>query len=310
MGINNKEFIFWKKLSESGNLKIDVIAYVDIVSSKAVMDDNCRSYRKYKNHFRLGGYLIKIDGKLSERKAWISKKYKGEKTYSGYAYIYEEQLSCFIKNALDEKKQVVVETNGEKALDLFLHCFSEKVKEKGEDERFRPIAKNCNFASKKQISEMKRLGISPSFEIDEFEQNGKTFLKYLGRLRSNNIMPVQNFKKNDIKFLLNSSCLKAPNIFNLMKNSQNRTFENKKVLGKKHIISFEIALDSMIKTSSYFAFDENFKGRIENGYKADFIVLENDLFENKNENKISKVFINGEMVFTNEGLNIEDIENN
>ena len=50
---SREEFVFWKKISEDGSLKIDVIGYVDFVKNKQIMDDNCRSYRKYKNHFSL-----------------------------------------------------------------------------------------------------------------------------------------------------------------------------------------------------------------------------------------------------------------
>ena len=43
------------------------------------MDDNCRSYRKYKNHFRLGGYHITLDGLLLNKRACLTKKYPKEK---------------------------------------------------------------------------------------------------------------------------------------------------------------------------------------------------------------------------------------
>ena len=78
---SKEEFVFWKKISEDGALKIDVIGYIDFVKNKQIMDDNCRSYRKYKNHFRLGGYHISLDGLLLNRKACLSKKYPKEKNY-------------------------------------------------------------------------------------------------------------------------------------------------------------------------------------------------------------------------------------
>lgn len=296
MGVNNKEFIFWKKLSESNLLKLDVIAYIDMLTSKDVMDNNCRSYRKYKNNFRIGGYLIKIDGKLSEKKAWISKKYKKEKSYRGYTNVVDEQLSVLIKASLDEKKQLVVETNGDEALSQFLRCFEENVKDKKEEELFRPIAKNCNLASKNQISTMKKLHVSPSFEINEISENGHIFKRHLGYFRSKNIQIVNKFAENGFSFLLNSSKLGVPNIFDLIYMSNSRIYKNGKIFNVKQKLTFERALMSMIKYSAYFAFDDMFKGSIENGFRADFLVLDYKLSEIKEKNitsPVSEVYIKG-----------------
>ena len=296
MGVTNKEFIFWKKLSESNELKIDVIAYIDMINSKDVMDNNCRSYRKYKNHFRIGGYLVKIDGSLAEQKAFLSKKYKKEKTYKGFSYVHDEQLSFLIKTALDEKKQIVAEVNGDEALGQFMRCFEENIADKEIDDRFRPIAKNCNLASKKQILQMKKLGICPAFEIDNIKFFGEKYSKILGIFRSKKLFPVAEFIKHDIPFLLNSSTNKVQNIFELIEHSLQRKYKNGKIFIKKQQILFKNALFSMIKHSNYLAFDDTIKGSIESGFKADFIVLSKslDLIESGNySNAISMVYVNG-----------------
>lgn len=295
-GVTNKEFIFWKKISENNDLKIDVIAYIDMISSKEVMDNNCRSYRKYKNHFRIGGYLIKVDGNLSEKKAYLSKKYRGEKTYKGYSYVHDEQLSFLIKTALSEKKQVVAEVNGDEALNQFLRCLEENVVEKNEEERLRPIAKNCNLISKKQTQKMKDLNVSPSFEIDNLYEFGKKYLKVLGMLRSKNIQPIKNFVGENMPFLINSFSNEAQNIFKLISYSVKRNSKNGKIIAKNQQISFENALFSMIKYSSKLAFDDIFKGNIENGYRATFIVLAkslNDLALNFNQDYVESVYVDG-----------------
>lgn len=300
MNICSKEFTFWKKLSEENLLKIDVIGYIKITTDKDVMDNNCKSYRKYKNHFRLGGYYIAIDDKLINKGAWISKKYKNEKTYNGFAKAYPEQLSFLIKNALDEKKQFVVETNGDKALDLFFECFSENVKEKEENEKFRPIAKNCNFISKKQLKTMKNLGISPSFEICDVKENGKRLKQILGIFRANKVQPIKMVQDFGLKFLISSKDLKAPNIFELSNYASDRSFDGKKKLGKKFEISFDDALKSLICDSSYFAFDEQMKGSIENGKKANFVVLKysiDEIKQNKKFDAIEKTYMGGEQVY-------------
>ena len=299
MGVTNKEFIFWKKISEAGDLKIDVIAYIDMISSKDVMDNNCRSYRKYKNHFRVGGYLIKIDGSLVEQKAFLKKKYKHESNYKGYSYVHDEQLSFLIKNALDEKKQVVAEVNGDEALDQFIRCFEENIKERSEEDRFKPIAKNCNIISQKQLQQMKKIGIFPSFEIDNLYFHAKKFKKIIGILRSKIVQPLADVTKLDIPFLLNSSSMEAQNVFKLILHAVERKHFEGKIFAKKQRILFDKALHSMIKNSAYLAFDDGFKGGLESGYRADFVVLSKTLAEiesGQTENAIHSVYVDGNKV--------------
>lgn len=300
VGVRSKEFTFWKKMAEDNALKIDIIGFVTFVTDKDVMDNNCKSYRKYKNHFRLGGYYLQIDDELFKKKAWLSKDYKREKDYLGYSYVVDEQLSCIIKMALDEKKQLYVETNGDNALFQFIRCFEENVKDKSEEELFKPIAKNCNFISKKQLISIKKLGISPSFQISDLKKYGDYYKKILGILRSKRVQPIALMKDNGIKFLLHSEKLEIPNIFELALIASTRENEKQKIIGKKHIISFDDALSSLIKHSAFFAFDQGFKGSIENGKKANFIVLNNSLeeiAEKKILNPISSVFMEGNEIY-------------
>ncbi|MBQ8425133.1 MAG: amidohydrolase family protein [Clostridia bacterium] len=301
LSMNSKEFTFWKKLSETGELKLDVIGYVDITQNKDIMDNNCRSYRKYKKHFRLGGYYLKIDDELITKKAWLCKPYKGEHRYQGYTNYVDEHLMIAIKTGLEEKKQFIVECNGDNALDQFLRCFREKVKDKLEEDKFKPIAKNCNFISKKHFKELKELDITPCFQIKDISEYGKEYRKSIGKFRASKIQPVRDVIDNGQQFLLSSKSKEIPNIFELAFFAGSREYDKNKVLGKKNIISFKEAINSLIISSSKFAFDYGFKGSIENGKRADFVVL-NDSLEDIENNKILdpvlKTFIEGEEVFT------------
>ena len=163
-----EEFIFWKKVSETGKLKIDVIGYIDFLNNRKIMDDNCRSFRKYKNHFRLGGYYINLDGSILEKKAWLKKAYPKEKGYKGFALLGFEQLGIIIKTALEEKKQMMIHADGDMAVEQFLICYEEQIKEKPVEDNFRPIIIGCNFLNKKLLSRMKDLNIAPVFKIDSY----------------------------------------------------------------------------------------------------------------------------------------------
>ena len=297
MGISAKEFIFWKKLSEQDLLKIDVIAYVDLLSSKQVMDDNCRSYRKYKKHFRLGGYYLAIDGDITQKKAYLNRPYKKEHGYKGYTVLQDEQLHYLFKTALEEKKQLVVETNGDNAVEQFLRCFEGVIKEQKIEDKFRPIALKCNILSSKHLKKMKELEIIPSFEVSDLVENSKELKALLGGSRANKIQPIKNAKILELDFILNTKSNSVPNAFSLASIASLRN--NKNILGAKQKISFFEAMMSLTKTSSYVCFDQEQKGSIENGKVANFLVCDN-IFEMEeslaSQAKIYDVFLMGENV--------------
>lgn len=285
--IGSKEFTFWKKLSEEKLLELDIIAYVDIKNSKQVMDDNCRSYRKYKNHFRLGGYSLAIDGNLSEKKAWLNKPYKKEGRYAGYSEYYDEHLTCLIKSALEEKKQLVVETNGDKAVDMFLRCFEEVVKKEKVEDMLRPIALKCNILSERQMKKMNELKVMPSFQVSDLIEKRKELMSAIGKSRLKKIQPFVLAKKHNMPFLIQTERFKMLTAFETAEMIASESAN----LSKVQKITKSEAFDSMIKTSAYALFDQEFKGSIENGKQATFIVVDDD-------NNILSTYIMGEKVYS------------
>lgn len=299
MILNKQEFVFWKKISELGLLKIDVIGYVDIVKNKQIMDDNCRSYRKYKNGFRLGGYYINLDGSILEKRAWLKKAYPHEKGYVGYAEIFDEQLKIIIKTALEEKKQMMVFAAGNRSVEQFLRCYEEQITETKVEDNFRPVLIGCNFISKKNLSKMLELKIVPNFSIDNliinYDQMKNNFGK--GKLKKEFLLSeTQNFNLN---YLFNYSKDSAINYFEILRFLNFDNLNSKKILGKKNCLSTESVLKSLFNSSAYFSFDSEQKGSFESGKKADFLVLDNDILNSKNEDiTVLAVYKNAELIYS------------
>lgn len=281
--VSGKEFVFWKKLSEANLLELDIIAYIDIKNAKQVMDNNCRTYRKYKNHFRLGGYSLSIDGNILDIKAWLKKPYKHEGGYVGFSEYYDEQLSFLIKTALEEKKQLVVETNGDKAVEQFLRVFEEVVKKEKIEDNFKPIALKCNILNRKQLLKMQELQISPSFQFDDIILHKKELRKILGRARANKLKPIATLKKQNLPFLLQCDRNEIVAPFELAKSIST---ENADILSNLQKIEYDDALNVLILNSAKSLFDQDQKGTIENGKNATFVVVE--------DNKVLETYIMGE----------------
>ncbi len=287
--VSAKEFTFWKKMSEEKLLMIDIIAYINFSTNKNVMDNNCRSYRKYKNHFRIGGYYVKLDGTILTSSAWISKPYRGTKSFNGYSHIFDEQLSYIIKTSLEEKKQLFVEANGDRAIDQFLRIFSEvKEKEKPED-LFRPILHSPTQLTNKHIKKLKEFGVIPSFDFVGFDGNYKAFKNMLGVMRVNKILPIKQLYNHNLDYLSHTDRSDIPSVELFLKSLElNRKI--KKVLNKNNITSDSI-ISKNLQNSSYLTFDNELKGSLEVGKFANFVTLKRD--SNLSDFEIDSVYIEG-----------------
>lgn len=294
--ISKQEFVFWKKLAEEKVLKIDVIGYIDFTKNKQIMDDNCRSYRKYKNGFRLGGYYLKVDGSILEKKAWLKKPYPKEHKYSGFSEVVYEQLKFIIKTVLEEKKQLVVYADGNKAVEEFLKCYEDQIKESKVEDNFRPIVVGCNFISKKSLKKMQEFKIIPNYEIDNLTEYFDTLKSYFGLRKTKKMIP---FKLKENKSYL----------FSIHGNDPIKDFEfikyfsckkSGKIIGKKYRPNIDELLDTFITNAAYYSFDLDQKGSLESGKKANFLVLDADVYgagENDKEINVLEVYTNAESIY-------------
>lgn len=304
MNITKKSFVFWKKLAEKKLIKIDIVGYVNIVSSKDVMDNNCVSYRKYVNHFRLGGYYLQLDGRLLEKQAWVEKHYKNEKSYAGVGYVLDEKLSFILKSALEEKKIIFVEANGGRALNQFLFVAEEFYKDKNPEDysRYLPVIRNLTFVTKKQLKKIKKLGVAIDFDISLLMENFYLAKKLLRGFSHKKLVPIKMALDMKIPIMVHFGTkqnISSP--FKIIKFLMTRELERRKVIGKINRLDFDFSLNLLAKHPAKYCFESDYKGSIENSKKANFIVLKNGFnFDDISKTEIQSVFVNFENVFDNQ----------
>ena len=290
---SREEFVFWKKISEDSSLKIDVIGYVDFVKHKQIMDDNCRSYRKYKNHFRLGGYHITLDGLLLNKRACLTKKYPKEKNYSGYIELGLEQLKIIIKTALEEKKQLMVFADGDRAVKEFLLTYEEQVKEKPVEDNYRPVIIGSNFINKKTLTLLSKFNVIACFRIDEIMKNYDELKSYFGSLKMKKLIPLLICKKANFKNLLCS--INNFNSFDVYRFLTQKNKVTNKLFGKKNVFERQDILEMLTTLPAYYAFDLDQKGSFDSGKKANFLVL-NKMIDDNNV-QVEQIYLDGELIY-------------
>ena len=295
--IDKLAFAFWKKMADEKLLNIDVVGYVDLVGSKQVMDDNCVTYRKYRNHFRLGGYNIKIDGKVQELKAWLSKPYSGTKSHYGAGEFYGEHLYYILKTALEERKQILFETYGDKALCEVLTVLSEIEKKDKITDFYRPLFYGVNVLSKTLVSQIKHFDGTVIFE-EYSKDETKQIKKFLGFLRVRKYHNYQFLRKQNLRFMVLNKQFQFQNFSAVL----SLWLSNNRILNK-------IKTNSMVKDNfnrfinqliyhnpAYICFDQDTKATLETQRKADFMIVTKEIFESikEVEKNIKSVYVRGQ----------------
>lgn len=290
--VEKKCFAFFKKMCEEKLLSIDVVGFVDLINSKQVMDDNCVTYRGYKNHFRLGGYYLKIDGKISELKAWMNKAYAGTKSHYGLAETSGEQLYYLLKMALDEKKQIMFETNGDRAIETILNVFEElKTKEKTEN-FYRPIFYGASIVPKKLYSRLKEFDVTLLFE-NYSDQQKKSMKKFIGLTRLKQFYNYKNIIKNGVRFAMvfeNNIAEELKTYFSKKRKLHSKMLKNDVFMAKYT----DLLKNIFYLNPAYICFDQERKGKFETEKQASFVVFEKNILSYFSDNKLKNVYILGE----------------
>jgi hypothetical protein len=270
----------FEQMAKQNALKIDVVAYADIAQAEAAMRSPYVS-RSYKNHYRVGGVKLNLDGSPQGKTAWLTKPYfkvpEGQKSdYLGYpTYRDDAQVDALVENAFSKGWQVLAHVNGDAAIDQYLGAVRRAETKLGMADR-RPVAIHAQTARLDQVQAMHDLAIMPSFfPMHTFYWGDWYRDSVLGSERADNISPTGWALERDMIFTSHHDAPVAmPSSIRVLSATVNRTTRTGQVLGAEHRVSPLIGLKTLTLWAAYQYFEEANKGSIEVGKLADFTVLD------------------------------------
>lgn len=116
-----------KNFAERGLLNLDVVSYpvLSNIETDFILDEDLN----YRNHFRVGGYKIILDGSPQGRSAWLSIPYENGRGEKGYPWLSDQKVFDCCKKAIAEGRQILAHCNGDAASEQFLDCYTKALKE-------------------------------------------------------------------------------------------------------------------------------------------------------------------------------------
>ncbi len=261
---------------QAGMLKMDVVSYLtadDAAHTAMVEYDACRNYQ---GHVKLGGYKIILDGSPQGKTAWMTEAYEGSEE-CGVPIQTDEYVESKVKLALDDNAQILAHCNGDAAGDQFINSIAKMLpqSENPNKENLRFTMIHCQTARKDQIEKMAELKMVPSIFVGHVNYWGDVHVKNFGEVRGNRVSPVKDALDAGLMYNFHTDTpVIKPNLLHAVWTAVNRVTRKGRVIGEDQKVDVYNALRGITINAAYAYFEENEKGSIKVGKRADLVVLD------------------------------------
>lgn len=271
-------------------LNLDLIGYAGVGQSQQFMKAFSDCIGHYRNHFKIGGYKIFLDGSPQGRTAWLKEPYLpeagGSRDYCGYNTLSHKDVADAVRLSIDTGLQLLAHCNGDAACEQYLQAWEQAARRQEIPEKeaktadsliaaLRPVIVHAQLIDLDQLPRVKRLGLLPSFFTAHTYHWGDTHIRNLGPERASRISPAGSALKEGILFTFHQdSPVIQPDMMETVWCAVNRRTQKGVLLGPEERISTLEALKAVTIHSAYQYFEEKEKGSLAPGKRADLVILD------------------------------------
>ena len=235
----------------------------------------------YTGGVRNGGVKFTLDGSPQGRTAWMSEPYNAGPpgAVAGYVAYPSYDPDAWLNRIgplLERGVPVLAHANGDAAIELMIDGVANAIAA-GPVPDHRSVIIHAQLIREDQLDRVAELGIIPSFySVHPFFWGDWHRLSF-GEERARFISPVQAAIARGIPFTVhNDSPIVPPDMMRLVEITVNRETRSGFVLGPDQRASVMQALHAITLGAAYQYFEEDEKGSITVGKRADLVILEDN----------------------------------
>ena len=271
--------LFLEHAAMTNFLKLDVVSYVDYSVADSLLKTDWYS-SNYKNHYRIGGVKLTLDGSPQGRTAWRTQPYLippdgAKEGYLGYPAIPSDaNVEDIYESAFKNNWQIHTHANGDAAMDQMIRTLKKVTKKYGNEGR-RDVLIHGQYVREDQLNEFKNLNVIASlFPLHTFYW-GDWHKKLIGDSLGNKISPTRTALDKGLKITIHTDAPVAlPNLMRVIWTATNRVSRSGEIIGENERLTPYEALKCITEWSAYQHFEEKDKGTLEVGKLADMVILD------------------------------------
>lgn len=267
-----------KDRAQTQPFPVDIVTYImgNPLSDAAL--EQVSQDTAYSGGVRIGGVKFTLDGSPQGRTAWMSQPYNEgppgvDPDYVAYPSYDPEAYRRRIDRLLERGVPVLAHANGDEAIELMIDGIDEALRGETMPDH-RSVIIHAQLIRPDQLDRVKELGIIPSYySVHPFFWGDWHRLSF-GDERASFISPVKATINRDIPFTIhNDAPIVPPDMMRLVSITVNRETRSGYVLGPEQRATVMEALHAVTQGAAYQYFEEDEKGSITTGKRADLVIL-------------------------------------
>lgn len=223
---------------------------------------------------RLVGVKAFVDGAIGGRTCLVSEPFCGTHDH-GMAISSKEELDALVSKVHGDGNRLGIHANGDTAIRMLLDAYETAQREA--PGRVRHRIEHCSIVDDEIVSRIAQLGliVTPFSRYASFY--GGRLEQWYGAERTERMFAHRKFLDAGVTVAASTDYPASPlSPFAAIQSMVTRTGDDGAAVGRSQAISVEEALAVYTTGSAAATGEEGVKGRIEPGYLADFVVLDQD----------------------------------
>ena len=262
--------------AEQVGFPIDVVSYIDYSDASPL--ESSWYGRDYQKGYRVGGLKLTLDGSPQGRTAWRTQPYLlppdgQDADYLGYGAMSDAEANAIVDKAYANDWQILVHANGDAAIDQMLVAVAAATDAHGGGDR-RSTLIHGQYIRQDQLDTMVDLEMSASlFPMHTFYW-GDWHKEIIGDELGNEISPTRSALNRGLPLTSHTDAPVAlPNLMQVMWATVNRVSRSGVVIGPGERLTPAEAFKTITISAARQHFEEDSKGSIEVGKRADLVIL-------------------------------------